>query len=404
MANAGELWTQKYAPQSLREVAGNEDAKEEIRKWALEAERGKKVQPLLIYGAVGVGKSAIAYALAREMGWEIIETNASDLRDAQTLKKIYGLAASSVGLFGEKQLILIDEIDSVSDRQEFATLQQIIKDSAKPIMLIANDLWNQKISALRFTCKQVEIRKINSASIRKRLIEISEKEMHPIGIKAEDIAKNAGGDIRSALNDLQASVGMENFDPQKFSRDRDENIFEAVRTVLKTMKYSEAIKAGGDYNTQEGEMLLLWLDENIPLEYEKIEEQSQAYQWLSRADVFSGRIRKRQHWGYLKYVAQLGKAGVALSKAGTYHKFVKYQFPSLIRTLGQSKKNRGLLLAIKRKIARKMHISMSDSNLVIAFISALDGFAEYFELEGDEASLVSDLYKNEKHQKGKARK
>jgi replication factor C large subunit len=404
MPIGGELWTQKYAPKSLNEVAGNEDAKEEIRKWALEAERGKKVQPLLIYGAVGVGKSAIAYALAREMGWEIIETNASDLRDALTLKKIYGLAASSVGLFGEKQLILIDEIDSVSDRQEFATLQQIIKDSAKPIMLIANDLWNQKISALRFTCKQVEIRRINLASIRKRLIEISEKESHPIGIKAEDIAKNAGGDIRSALNDLQATIGMENFDPKQFSRDRDENIFEAVRTVLKTMNYSEAIKAGGDYNTQEGEMLLLWLDENIPLEYEKIEEQSQAYQWLSRADVFSGRIRKRQHWGYLKYVAQLGKAGVALSKQGTYHKFVKYQFPSLIRTLGQSRKNRGLLLAIKRKIARKMHISMSDSNLVIAFISALDGFAEYFELDGDEASLVSDLYKHEKHQKGKARK
>lgn len=408
-ANAIELFIRKYTPRSLSEIAGNEDAKAEIKKWALEADRGKKVPPLLLYGAVGVGKSAAAAALVNEMNWEILETNASDLRDAETLKKIYGMSSSTGGLYGEKRLILIDEIDSVSDRQEYSALQDIIKSSSQPIMLIANDIWNQKLATIRFGCKQVEMKKINSASIRKKLIEIHENESgQKITEKGFDkfdaIAKNASGDIRSAINDLQAAYGMEEYASEKFSRDRDENIFEAVRAVLKTTNYKEAVSAGDDYNTQEGEMLQLWLEENIPLEYEKIEEQACAYHWLSRADVFMGRIKNRQHWGFLKYVSHVGKAGIALSKNATYHKFVKYQFPSAIKLLGQTKKNRGLQKSINKKVAAKVHTSLDDAKNTTALLSFMDGFFEYFDLSEDESSLTAELQKHKKHEERKSRK
>ncbi|MFH1257473.1 MAG: replication factor C large subunit [Candidatus Micrarchaeota archaeon] len=399
-----ELYTMKYAPSNLKEVAGNEEAKEEIRKWALEADRGKKVQPLLLHGAVGTGKSAAAVALAKEMGWEIIETNASDLRDAETLKKIYGLSVSSGSLYGEKRMLLIDEIDSVSDRQEFSALQQIIKESQQPVVLIANDVWNQKLSAIRFACKQIGFKKINSASIRRRLSEIAQKENVPDGEKAEAISKESSGDIRAALNDLQGTSELKEYVPGLMGRDRDENIFDAVRTVFKTMNFSHAREAGENYNTQEFDMFSKWIDENIPLEYEKPEEVAEAYHWLSRSDIFRGRIMRRQHWGFLKYVNALSTAGVALSKHETYRKFSKYQFPSSIKMMGQTKKNRGLLKSINRKVARKLHVSLKDAIDASSALSASEGFSKYFELDEDEMSLAAELYKHEKHKEGKARK
>ena len=424
------LWTQKYAPRSLKEVAGNEDAKEEIRKWALEADRGKKVQPILVYGAVGIGKSAMANALALEMGWDIIETNASDLRDADTLKKMYGLAASSGGLYGNRRLILIDEIDSVSDRQEFAAVQQIIRENSQPVMLIANDAWDQKLSALRFQCKQVEMRKVNSASIRKRLKEVIDweiKGLESMGVKrdgengsvpggedakagsasldldakVEEIAKNSAGDIRGALNDLQGTMQVQNFDTGRFGRDRDSNIFDAVRTVFKTMKYESAVEAGRDYNTQEFDMFMKWLEENIPLEYEKEGEVADALNWLSRADIFKGRIMQRQHWGYLKYVNALSTAGVALSKLETYRKFSKYQFPSVIKTLGQTRKNREMMKGIKRKVAMKLHVSIDEAIGLYSLLSANPELDDYLELTEDERSTAAVLYENEKKEKRK---
>ncbi|MFH0972263.1 MAG: replication factor C large subunit [Candidatus Micrarchaeota archaeon] len=397
------LLNRKYAPQNLKEVAGNEDAKIEIHKWALEAER-RKMQPLLIHGGVGVGKTAIAMALAKEMGWDVLETNASDLRDAEMLRKVYGAGAASSGLYGNKRMILIDEIDSVSDRQEFATLQEIIKQSSQPIVLIANDLWNPKIGALRFECKQVELKKINSASIRKRLIEIAGLENMNEGGKADQIAKNASGDIRGALNDLQGTYDMESFDAEKFGRDRDEKIFDAVMAVFKTMHYSTAIKAGEHYNTQESDMLMKWIEENIPLEYEKDAEIAEAFNWLSRADLFRGRVMNRQHWGFLKYANALSTAGVALSKAGTYRKFSRYQFPSSIKMLGKTKKNRALLKGINKKVAAKLHVSVTDAVAASSSLSAIGGFSEYFGLSEEEQSLAAELYKHEKHKEGKRSK
>lgn len=44
-------------------------------------------------------------------------------------------------------------------------------------------------------------------------------------------------------------------------------------------------------------MIFLWIEENIPYEY-KGEELARAYDALSIADVFRGRIHRQQHWRF----------------------------------------------------------------------------------------------------------
>ena len=396
------LFSEKYSPKKIDEVAGNDTAKEEVKKWALEAERGKPSKPLLLHGPVGIGKTALAYATAMEMNWSVIETNASDLRDAENMNRIYGMGAASNGLFGEKRLILVDEIDSVNDRQEFSSLQKFLLESKQPVMLIANDVWNQRLSTIRFSCKMIEMRKVNSATIRKILEKIASAEGMSVNPESfGEIAELSKGDLRAAINDLQASGGNKEL---VMDRDREKGIFDQVKTVFKSENYKGATDAGQNLDTQDFDMLSKWLGENIPAEYEKLEEQTEAFSWLSRADIFQGRIFRRQNYSYLKYARALSLAGVALSKKKPYYKFVKYSFPSSIRKLGASRKNRGLLKSISSKIASDLHCSPQQGRESLSFLAGVEGMPERFSFSEDESSFVlSEFCKNENKKNGKAK-
>ncbi|KAK8971152.1 hypothetical protein KSP40_PGU020778 [Platanthera guangdongensis] len=53
---------------------------------------------LLIAGPVGIGKSSAVYACARELGFKVIEVNASSLRNGAYLRQTFGEAVDSLGL------------------------------------------------------------------------------------------------------------------------------------------------------------------------------------------------------------------------------------------------------------------------------------------------------------------
>ena len=76
-----ERWVEKYRPVTLSGVVGNVSAIAEIKEWAQSWKDGKPVsKAIIVHGPPGTGKSASGYALAYDMGWEILELNASDQR------------------------------------------------------------------------------------------------------------------------------------------------------------------------------------------------------------------------------------------------------------------------------------------------------------------------------------
>ena len=160
---------QKYAPQSLEEFAGNNTIVEEVRTWALLFESGKIQKPLLISGPPGIGKTALAHVLAKEMGWELLELNSSDTRNKNNIEKIVGGATGFSGLFSRFKLILIDEADNFegnADRGGIVTITRIIEESKQPMILTANDVWDQKLAPIRGSCKLIDMRRINKITIK----------------------------------------------------------------------------------------------------------------------------------------------------------------------------------------------------------------------------------------------
>ena len=370
-------WTEKYRPKTLKNVVGNQIALQDLKNWGVNW-RIQKKKALILYGCPGVGKTSAAHALANDMGWDVTELNASDQRTAGVINRVVGSASQSYGFSGVN-LIILDEADNLygdSDRGGSRAITKIIKKTAQPIILIANEYYNID-KALRDACKPIEFRPVHKNSTVSVLKKICSKE----GIKTDDyvisiIVDNAEGDLRSAINDLQAiSFGRKKITKEDVSvakRDMREPIFRVLSKIFKGQDIEEAMQ--GVYNLDETpEDFIRWLDENLPIMY-KNKDALTGFEFLSKADVFLGRTRKRQEYTLWRYASALMVLGVLSAKSdekGRGYKNARFQPPSTFRKLGQSKSKRIVRNSIATKIGRFCHTSQKDALNLISFFKIL---------------------------------
>ncbi|MBD3210444.1 replication factor C large subunit [Candidatus Micrarchaeota archaeon] len=348
------LLTDKYAPKKLDDVVGNNERLGHVRQWILKWMSGKNAKPLLIWGPPGVGKTSIAYTLKEEYDLELLEMNASELRSKKRVDRVLGGSALASTLFGAMRLVLIDDADVLAGRRDSggsSAITRFLREAPCPIIVTATDIWDKKFAPIRNECDKLDMKRINKASVRKLLKEIANREDMEISPETiAEIAERSNGDLRAALNDLQTRSPSQ--------RTHEKDIFQVVRAILKARTYAEAreaIRGDIDYDS-----VKLWLDENIPNEYQSKEDIASAYEALSMADLFDGRIG-RTRWSLLKYSIDLSVAGVALAKDGVYRHFTKYSFPGYLRNMARTVEKRAMLKSIGRKIGRKVHTNARDA-------------------------------------------
>ena len=358
------LFTDKYFPKSFDEFIGNVEVVDRVRSWAKAWSEGKPQKPIFFYGGTGVGKTTLAQLVAMEFKWQFFEMNASDLRDREAIEKIAGAATANSSLFGSKRLILLDEVDGLQSRDGggSSAIVRILKEANNPVILIANDIYSERyLSEIRPVCELIEFKKINYLSIAKRLREICLIENIAFDDDAiKEIARNCAGDFRSALLDVQSlspKIALSGVNALSH-RERKEKIFPVISKVFKGKSIKE-VRDAVDYSDVSFDTIFLWVEENIPRQFDSIDAAT-AFDSLSRADVFNGRIMNRQHWGFLKYSILLSTSGVALSRRRDYHSFVPLAFPSILSSLSSSSKKRSTRKEIASKMGEKMHCSVNE--------------------------------------------
>jgi len=118
--------SERLRPRRLDDLVGNPRARYELRSWANEWQEGRVPgrRAALLSGPPGVGKTTAALALAAELGWTVVEMNASDARNEGAIEQVAGRASVSHTLdeaVGGKRnrhaLILLDEADCLSGRR-----------------------------------------------------------------------------------------------------------------------------------------------------------------------------------------------------------------------------------------------------------------------------------------------
>jgi len=394
-----QLWTEEYKPSSLKEVHGQADAIAKLRDFIFNFERQKK-KAALLYGPSGSGKTALAYAFASELGYEIVDLNASDFRNKEQIDKIVGQAIKQQSLFAKGKLVLIDEIDGLSgtdDRGGTAALLRLINSTNFPIILTANDIWQQKLDKIRTKTELIHLNRLNYIDITEILRKICSKVMFEVDEKIlKEIAIKASGDARAAINDLQviatqaAKTALEVTKEDIAvlgKRKKDVSIFDALRVILRSKDAAVDIFEDVDLSLDD---CFLWLDENLPLEY-KQESLAKAYEALSKADIFKARIRRWQHWRFLVYVNTLMTAGVALAKKDASREFISYQRPSRILQMWIAKQKNAAKKAIASKLAKTTHCSQKKAFAEMPYLQItcrnkkmLDNIAKELKLTADE--------------------
>jgi replication factor C large subunit len=134
--------------------------------------------------------------------------------------------------------------------------------------------------------------------------------------------------------------------------------------------------------------------ENIPREYEKVEEIQKAYEMISLADIYLGRAFKTRVYGYWKYTYELMSLGVALSKEETYRKFSRFANSSIFSMLSKSRGKRDLKDRVAEKMGEKLHASKKVVKEQFPYMEIMFQndetayeLANYFGLADDEVKL-----------------
>ena len=360
------LWVEKYRPKKIEDIIGNEEAKAAFIEWLKSKRRSKKA--VLLYGPPGVGKTALANAAAKEFGFITIEMNASDTRSEKAINEIAKPATSFVALDtfsaeSKGNLLFLDEVDGIAgneDRGGVSAIIKIVEDSRVPVIMAANDPDIDKLRPLKKVCLLIRFQQIRIPLIIALLQKICLLEHVKAEFEAlERIAQNSKGDVRSAINDLQ-SISEENQvltlqDTMMLSsRNKDISMDETLRGFFSAKSIAEASsllsRSSVDYDD-----FLLSVSDNLPRRYTDPAELAAAYDYVSQADVFRGRIGT-EHWHLLKYFYNaLSKAASVAPKS--YKPFEFISPPIRIITLFWTKSKRTMLDTICGKIGAQCHVS-----------------------------------------------
>lgn len=393
------LWVDKYRPKTFEDVIGNNQQKKEVQAWVEAWKAGNPQPALLLVGPAGTGKTTMAHIVANEFS-EFIELNASDKRSKDIIMSTVGESSSTMSLFGEnKKLIIMDEVDGLQgnqDRGGASALNKIIKDSKQPIVMMANDLYSKQIATIKNNARVIKMGKIRTPSITALLRKILREE----GVEVDQeilkkLAKRSNGDLRSALNTLQVIVekgGQLDEESLEITgqKDNTSTIFDGVTRVLKSTDVAKVKKSLFELK-EEPTLVMEYIAENIPREYEDKKEIKKAYENISKADLFFGRTRQRQEYAYWRYASEFMGPGVALSKAQTYKKFSKVQYPMAFGLMSRSRGQRALRDRIAEKMEAKMHVSLAVAYTMFPYFEIMFQndelaweIADFLELEDDE--------------------
>ncbi len=462
--------SERLRPTRLDDLIGNPQARAQLRGWAEKwLARGTPAQrAAILSGPPGVGKTSAALALAADMGWSVVEMNASDARNERAIEQVAGRASISHTLLDgprragpSRSLILLDEADSLSgratesarpapspptlkeflrgrygaiealnqtwglvpggkpaafgswdsvpkspgnfawarlasarkdlddwrsagrpadtsDRGGLGAIARLLRSTRQPLVLTVNDerVLTRYSAAFRTSALRVRFYPLRDPEMNARLTAIARDQVLDVSPEAiSAIVRRANGDLRAALNDLDAIAPVPR-GPLQLSilgtRDTSADFAALTEEALTAARYYRSVEVQDRLDATPDD-LLPWIEENIPFFAPDPAHRARAFERLSSADRALRRARQYRVWGLWSYASELMTGGVSLAIREAPGRVPGgAQFPRFLGEMGRSRATRAVRESIVRKAGARLHLSRAKSREeVLPFFEAV---------------------------------
>lgn len=346
------MWSEKYRPQNISDMIGNEESRSSIIEWFTKWKKGTK--PLLLVGPPGIGKTTIAYLTAKQFQYDMVGLNASDVRSKSRINEILSPVLGNVSILG-LPMIFIDEVDGIHGRGDYGgaeALIDILKEPTVPIVLAANSDTSDKMKSIKKVVKTISFKPIPPRLLKIYLENILKKENAMLSpgsiIKVIDRSR---GDVRSMINLTQSLVT--GFNPQTEKSFENINVEDGINAFFKANSFDEA----------RGVLYSMQIDPRLKIDAfyssvvtSNLDNQTLAklLEIISEADILYGKIMKTQNWRLLRY---LNEILIRLYQNDERIRYSQYNlsWPLLNRIRWDGKKIKGL----SSIMAKTLHLSSS---------------------------------------------
>ncbi|KAG0674533.1 hypothetical protein C6P42_002176 [Pichia californica] len=345
-----QLWTVRHAPTEMKHICGNKGNVEMLYNWLstwfnkphnMTGSTIDDYKAVLISGPPGIGKTTAATLIAKKLGYDVIEKNASDFRSKKILNENLKVCLDNTSVAGyfhhskldpeegvneinnKRFVLLMDEVDGMSsgDNGGVAQLAQFCRTTKTPMILICNDKSLPKMRTLDKYCYDVGWRRPTSREMKSRLMSIAHRE----GLKLDPnlidkLVAITHNDIRQIINIMstvsrtQKSLNFDNLNQMQDSWEKEVSLkpFDVVAKFLSPNKYSINDKISLYFNDMD--IIPLMIHENYRItkpsrinsnnKLSELKQLSKASDLISQSDLVNSQIRSgEQQWSLLPFHA-----------------------------------------------------------------------------------------------------